>query len=90
MTARDFVYWLQGFFEVSSAHNAGSVDLLDAGQVRCIKNHLALVFKHEIDPQAGGPGLQKVLQELHDKDLEAQKEAKLRPDPLSSPIKYRC
>jgi hypothetical protein len=38
MTAENFAYWLQGFFEVSQA------DELTKEQVQEIKNHLELVF----------------------------------------------
>ena len=48
MTSRDFVYWLQGFFEVSGATT------LTSEQSAVIKNHLNLVFKHEIDPGIDG------------------------------------
>jgi hypothetical protein len=40
----DFCYWLQGFFELSE------VDTLTDKQVKVIKNHLNLTFKHDIDP----------------------------------------
>jgi hypothetical protein len=59
MTSRDFVYWLQGFFELSD------VKTLDEKQVTAIKNHLNLVFYHEIDPSE--PGDPKVSQQVHDK-----------------------
>lgn len=59
MKSRDFVYWLQGFFEIS-----GTVSLTHE-QVTAIKNHLNLVFKHEIDPQMGGADVQKTLNHLH-------------------------
>ena len=45
MTSRDFVYWLQGFFELSDATE------LTANKTAAIKNHLSLVFVHELDPQ---------------------------------------
>ena len=38
MTARDFAYWLQGFFEISDT------DDVKPEQVRMIKAHLALVL----------------------------------------------
>ncbi len=44
MTSRDFAYWLQGFFEISDTNK------LNEKQVDMIKNHLNLVFFHEIDP----------------------------------------
>lgn len=59
MTAREFCYWLQGHFELS-----GSA-ALDAKQTAMIARHLALVFAHEIDPQAGGPAEQAKLNGIH-------------------------
>lgn len=44
MNTIDFCYWLQGYFEVS-----GEAEI-NKDQVKIIKNHLNLVFKHEIDP----------------------------------------
>lgn len=44
MNTIDFCYWLQGFFELSESNN------LTENQVQKIRNHLNLVFKHEIDP----------------------------------------
>lgn len=59
MSSRDFVYWLQGFFEIGDPAN------LDARQVALIRQHLAMVFIHEIDPQAGTPEHQQKLNEAH-------------------------
>ena len=58
MTSRDFCYWLQGHFEIAET------DALTPKQVKMIKRHLALVFKHEIDPSYGGN--QSELQSIHD------------------------
>lgn len=75
MTSRDFCFWLQGFMELHAAgqseprpHDAPELpDLrLNAAQTRTVKNHLALVFKHEIDPSMGGTELQKQMQKIHD------------------------
>jgi len=44
MTSRDFVYWLQGFMEISGAQE------ITKEQVSVIKKHLEIVFVHEIDP----------------------------------------
>ena len=44
MNSIDFCFWLQGAFELSDT------DRLTDEQVRIIKNHLNLVFVHEIDP----------------------------------------
>lgn len=59
MTSRDFCYWLQGFFELSNQSR------FNPAQVEAIQKHLALVFKHEIDPSAGGPKEQKALNDIH-------------------------
>lgn len=80
MKARDFVYWLQGFFEL----HAGPVPALTAEQTDVIRRHLALVFVHDIDPQAGGPDAQKKLNEIHD----ALNKAPIH-GPGGGPV-YRC
>ena len=59
MTSRDFCYWLQGFFEVSGAKE------VTPEQLTVIKNHLNMVFKHEIDPSHGDAAHQKTLAEIH-------------------------
>lgn len=50
MTSRDFCYWLQGFFEINDIHTPTSKQGLSDSQVQVIKNHLNLVFYHEINP----------------------------------------
>ena len=60
MSSRDFAYWLQGFFEISGSN------ILDVGQVEMIKNHLNLVFKHEIDPSLNEGKTKEEVQELQD------------------------
>ena len=59
MKSTEFCYWLQGFFELSDLKD------LTLKQVECIKNHLNLVFLHEIDPSYGGDN--KVYQKIHDR-----------------------
>jgi len=59
MTSRDFAYWLQGFFEISN------VEDLSKEQTKVIKNHLNMVFKHEIDPSMGDVNHQQELNQLH-------------------------
>lgn len=61
MKATEFCYWLQGFFEISD-----ETKFLDEKKVQIIRNHLNLVFKHEIDPSYGDKKVQKELQEIHD------------------------
>jgi hypothetical protein len=64
MTSRDFCYWLQGFFELQRG-GLGAAYGLEMEQVDCIRKHLQLVFKHEIDPSAGPPAHQTVLDAIH-------------------------
>ena len=58
MKSRDFCYWLQGYFEITNPKE------ISEAQTDMIKRHLALVFKHEIDPSIPDPD--GSLQELHD------------------------
>lgn len=85
MTSRDFVYWLQGLFEL------GDPKALDERQTDLVKRHLAMVFVHEIDPNAGGPTEQAKLNQIH--EVVAAVEA--GPPPRiggegPGGIKYRC
>ncbi len=67
MTSRDFCFWLQGFLEIGAAadvHDPAKVGLTPA-QVESIQRHLALVFKHEIDPSMGPKKVQDELNKLH-------------------------
>jgi hypothetical protein len=69
MTSRDFCFWLQGFFELQGAGpkppEPFDANALHGYQAQMIKNHLALVFKHEIDPSMGPPSHQNALNHLH-------------------------
>lgn len=63
----EFVYWLQGYFELSEDKT------LTEKQVTTIKNHLALVFEHAIDPSytshlspEDAKKVQENLQTVHD------------------------
>ncbi len=47
MNERDFVYWLQGYLEVSNANE------LDESQLQIVKDHLALVLK-KVAPEYDG------------------------------------
>lgn len=50
MKATEFCYWLQGYFELTQQGlNYGSPSL-HTDQVKCIQDHLLLVFIHDIDP----------------------------------------
>jgi hypothetical protein len=46
MKATEFCYWMQGFFEL----NETKIGPLTEKQVEVIKNHLNMVFIHDIDP----------------------------------------
>lgn len=46
MKAPEFCYWLQGMFELSGP----TLQELNAEQLNIIKQHLAMVFIHDIDP----------------------------------------
>ena len=58
MTSQAFVYWLQGFFEIS-----GETEMTKE-QCEIVKDHLNMVFVHEIDPSIPDP--KGKLQEAHD------------------------
>lgn len=67
MKAVEFCYWLQGYFEIADASPKDSKAVsLTSEQVAIVRNHLALVFRHDIDPKAGPPEYQQELQALHD------------------------
>ena len=86
MTARDFCYWLQGMFELAPTPT------LDAKQTDLVRRHLALVFQHDIDPSAGGPAQQAILNQIH-AGLAGQ-EAKPEPPQIGGKgpggVVYRC
>lgn len=67
MKATEFCYWLQGYFEISDASSKAGRSLSDE-QVELIQKHLALVFAHDIDPQAGPPAHQQTLNNIHGKE----------------------
>lgn len=90
MTSREFAYWLQGLFEL------GKPEALDAEQTRLVKQHLAMVFKHEIDPSAGSSEHQAELGALHEGDkpvtqseLKKKLEQLAKSRPPQGPI-LRC
>ena len=59
MTSRDFVYWLQGFFEIAKPNSISSEE------IQMIQKHLNMVFIHEIDPSHGDKEHQDKLNETH-------------------------
>lgn len=65
MTSRDFCFWLQGFFEINGSDTA-NIKPLSFDQIGMIQRHLALVFKHEIDPSFPADQ-QAEMNEIHNK-----------------------
>lgn len=59
MTSRDFCFWLQGYFELHGPKT------LDEKETDLVRRHLALVFKHEIDPSTGDSEHQQELNQVH-------------------------
>jgi hypothetical protein len=47
MNSIDFCFWLQGYFEICHQAKNGNIT---AEKAAVIRDHLSLVFKHEIDP----------------------------------------
>lgn len=47
MTAENFCYWLQGYFELTI--NNGAINFLNAYQIAEIKKHIELVKKSKIN-----------------------------------------
>lgn len=76
MTSRDFCYWLQGYFELTPAPHLTARETM-------ISQHLAMVFKHEIDPSIPDPTGE--LQAIHDGKLPP-KIGGTGPDGVT----YRC
>ena len=66
MKATEFCFWLQGFFELGQSTIPEGEQLITNAQARMIAKHLALVFKHDIDPTHGSSEKQAELQAIHD------------------------
>jgi hypothetical protein len=65
MESTQFCYWLQGFFEIANPSE------ITAEQTEIIKNHLNLVFFHDIDPKASSdPKIQEKMNEIHSGKIE--------------------
>jgi hypothetical protein len=69
MTSRDFCYWLQGYFELTAPSS------LTTRQAEIVKNHLAMVFKHEIDPGLGDLSHVDELKKIHSELDEVREKA---------------
>jgi hypothetical protein len=82
MTSRDFCFWLQGFFELNGTAT------MTPEQADTVRRHLALVFKHEIDPSMGPPGHQAELNQIHQPATTAVAPPHFRPG--ADGIVLRC
>jgi hypothetical protein len=84
MTSRDFVFWLQGMFEL------GKFESLNKEQTRIIRKHLNLVFIHDIDPSMGDEEIQAKLNEAHDqvKQYVPKKKRTITPPQKNIPVPF--
>lgn len=55
MTSRDFAFWLQGYFELLDPKMEAAPFPLGPAQVKSIRDHLQLVFTHDINPPKPAP-----------------------------------
>lgn len=85
MNSRDFAFWLQGYFEISGGGE------LNQTQVGMIRNHLALVFAHEIDPSMEpSVGVKNELDAIHAGVEKAQKTANAALNRINRDPLIRC
>ena len=90
MTSRDFCYWLQGYFEIMEAESPGGAFTVSAKATACIRNHLAMVFKHEIDPAMGGKEHQAILNALHAPSMKPDTSGVVGPPSHHGDLLLRC
>lgn len=64
MTSQEFCFWFQGFLELRGAASVTTSGMSER-QVEIVKEHLSLVFAHEIDPSHGDPAHQLTLNAIH-------------------------
>jgi len=69
MDSEQFVYWLQGFFEIADIGTSEDMEGISPEQARIIRNHLDLVF-NKVTP---------TVTEITDKDLLSPAES---PPPI--------
>ncbi len=92
MMARDFVYWLQGYLELTPGQPAP----LTAEQVDKVRRHLALVFVHDLDPtlKSQNKRIEEMAQKIHDDLLKPGPSLVYQPsktDPQGiGPLVVRC
>ena len=86
MTSRDFCYWLQGHLEI------GNPKVITESELLVIKNHLNMVFVHEIDPSHSDDfEIQKKLSAIHNKLNTSEVDpSKNNPPGFNSEKVMRC
>jgi hypothetical protein len=52
VTSRDFCYWLGGYFQINGPSENNNCPSLNSSQVAVIAEHLARVFRTELEPSA--------------------------------------
>jgi hypothetical protein len=72
MTSRDFVYWLQGYFEIMDPKGQGSALPIGSVQAQCIREHLDLVFRHELSPTPPAKGDTYIVPPMHHEPLSQE------------------
>lgn len=73
MTSREFCYWLRGYFELESkVSNHPEKPVITQEQAVVIKNHLDMVFLHEIDPSYGDKTKQDALNAIHNQPPKSE------------------
>lgn len=90
MTSRDFCFWLQGYLELRAAETPGvnTAQGLSYDQLKCVRSHLGLVFRHEIDPSMGPEKHQQQLNQIHGNVVVWDSEKNTLNDPGAP--QYRC
>lgn len=78
MTTRDFMYWLQGYFDGLLTCGRDGVGEEATAEIRSI---VASHFQHVIDPQDGDSAKQDALNKIHSGG---------RPPQPPSNVAYRC
>lgn len=80
MRSRDFCYWLQGFIEVGQPH------IVTMEQLATIRNHLNMVFRHEIDPSHGNPEYIEELRKIHEGGIDKARRPEEGNPPNGTPV----
>jgi hypothetical protein len=73
MQSEQFCFWLMGFLEIAEP------ETLNSKQLQQVRNHLNLVFFHEIDPKLNKtPEIKTALDNIHKGKIPYDKDQLLR------------